>query len=608
MVSPREATLVAKHMLRTGQLPLPGGQGVREHGLAALCRQSGTTPSLARRAFAMVRLLGGPAGDDVRHRKVDDLWTAEVNRWFDLNPDIQLPLPQPGNLPHGSLRLAALLRARVWVMLAAEHQVAGVADAVQFSNAVLRLCPDMPAQPVGMAAANWLNAKAAVAARLAPDAPMYCPAPWPADPNLHERWELPPLATPAQYIKVYLKELSSDYERSREWLGATFVADLGHWYTAVLANGAQQAAARTLACIGGERELDWRWPTESFVDAAQTWCLRQMFSTTGALRTVFSNRLLDLEHASLVLHGMAWLAGIHPDPGALLPPDVAQADVDEARTGDWLARAVNRANRKVRTRQRSDIVSPLTVYRYQPHGQAKLSVSEDQMAAARAMMLAKGGRDKLRALMYLRWLHVHLGYVPPIARNVAGQDGLYNPPLRALVQDQGADHVSQFCGLRRETASLCAALEGLWLFGGEQVQYPDDTTLPSCFQVHNLSALPPAAEVDRLFGDDFGAVSVQASVMLAMDTLTNPFRAAQGQHFRRGQYKYLAGSLDSRESTHKATPDPWFDDVRRANQRLFGELAQDNLRARLKETLGGLRQPAPGPALAAPPNCPLCNP
>ncbi len=118
--------VLCQTMLRTGNLPLPGGHGARYGGLLDGCARYRDWPGVAQRAYVAIGLLAGLLDAEAHHveRWHAKEWLAGVEAWFD-QFDHALTLATP--LPQRWRAMLAALLALVLAQWGASGRVAGVA-------------------------------------------------------------------------------------------------------------------------------------------------------------------------------------------------------------------------------------------------------------------------------------------------------------------------------------------------------------------------------------------------------------------------------------------------------------------------------------------------
>jgi hypothetical protein len=567
MISKTDMQSAAQDLSLYG-IPLPGDSALRWQSLGPFCANDGSTFSPTRRAFLMLRLLGSEAEADVRFKAVDIAWKGQALAWFErdgLDPAL-VALNDP--------------LQKLWVMLAALRKLSGRpagADAAaldeKFAASVDRLCPGMPnnAWAAGPLATALDDVKAAIRSGLHP-----VPLPYDTPPRL----DFPIDKSVDEAVKAYFGRLSSSsrYGRSREWTGKAFAEALKQWFRATLTFNARLAAHATLSCLGGDRLLEWRWLGGEFVDVAQNWVIRQIDGATGTQRAMYQKHVAELDHVELVVAGMAWLAGIHP--GAPATADIPAAAITAAREGAWLSRARQRVNDIVKTRFAVNIASPLLVYHYQPEGVGRFTATGPQWAALAAAK-NRGDENKLYARYFLRLIHRQLALVPLASRHTSSKNGLYERIKEVLTEIAAAPATSS---LHVDTAPLLAGLLPLWLCGGTQFIDAGTRLYSSSFDPHDLSPLPPLADMQAQLGGHLPMLAAtHRAAMITVALITDAVCAVTGG--RSFDYRYLEGRLRSTVKDAVFTAHPDLDQVRLAHQSLFNEFAEGNLFERIKAGL-----------------------
>ncbi|MCB1966402.1 MAG: hypothetical protein KDI64_10280 [Candidatus Accumulibacter sp.] len=502
-------------------------------------------------AVKALTLFASMQGHETGASLVHELWRAQVNAWFRRATqaqavDVVAPMDRP----------ALLLEALATLAREAESPLEdGVLQRAAAGLGLgLPLSGKAPAQTI-----------ADLQRRLRVD-PLL---PWAVRPNVDD----------------YFKHLSSLYGRSKTWTGSNFIAATAQWFDAHSNGTAQEVACATLACIGGNRTLDWRWVARELVDASRLWCLGQVAEGQhNPFAAMCQQHLRQLTYSDLVVHSLAWLCGVHPGRDLArhpVPKGMAEA-VRSARAAGWLTTASQRVNRETTLQHANAPWSRLFAQRYQPPGKAKFSVTKEQWQQLEGDCARATGRNRLRGHYFLRVLHSQLQFAAPNNLHEGSREGFYDPVSSIL----GTAATQPDCGLSGYAEDLLDALKPLWLFGGDTPCQASYAALPDCFDPLDLSPLPALADLEVNLGRLIGGLHrTQRLALVVLDILTDPLHAAHGLYFKREHYKYVENVLrDTARHGHYSTR-PVFKEVRMANRRLAHVLAQDNLQHQVKRHL-----------------------
>jgi hypothetical protein len=533
-----------------------GGVPWRRDGFkAAATRRFGLGPGAdaSEVAACTLALLGSVEPRKRGADLVDELWASQVESWF-------------AGAPHGLGKMLAA-RRHVLMLLALDELAASgakrAAPSQDFLDARLRLCPKQPAKlttpdrPAVLGLTQLLRGQYPI------------PMPCSVDPATGD----------------LLDELAKKFMRPVSWLGAARVESLARWVEASRKGDSVAAAQTTLACIGGKRQLNWHWLGGAFVDAAQAWVIQQAAQKGSAVHNMCRLHLTDRSHVELVIQAQAWLAGI--DRPAKEVPEVAPGMRAAAGLAALPDKAASKTRAIVEQRFKKGRKSLLVAQLFQPASQRVFTDTDTQIEHFRQLCRAPKGPPRLRARLFLRVVHSRLGLAPPTARNAEHLGGLYGPLRDGLLRD--AASAPQDCSLRLFAEGLADSLGELWLFGGSTRILPlalDETegNYPSCFRPHDMAELQPLELLVRRYGSRLtGLEHTYRLALLALDVMTDGLHAADGRHFKHGQYVYLEGALrTSRTRGGAIAKGSDLDGVRKSNHSLFKELAQSNLQHRVR--------------------------